>query len=183
VTSLLDRRDANGRYVALEALAVVAAAPDIAAALRPHLPLISACLSDADPSVRKRTVDVLVTLCSAETVAQIVDQLLEHLAVRSASNHERLRQREHVLRTLESAVHHRHHKRRLHSYNPASRQRRCPLCTSRSRMGGHSWHGDAGRGRRDARRARRQGCGARGALPALARLVRRHARALDGRGR
>jgi C4-dicarboxylate transporter len=83
VTSLLDRRDANGRYIALEALAAVAAAPDIAAALRPHLPLISACLSDADPSVRKRTVNVLVTLCSAETVAQIADQLLEHLALRS----------------------------------------------------------------------------------------------------
>ena len=86
VTSLLDRKDANGRYVALETLATVASAPDIAAALRPHLPLVLHCLADADPSVKKRTVDVLVTVCDAESVPTIVSQLLEHLAVRTPSH-------------------------------------------------------------------------------------------------
>lgn len=79
ITSLLDRRDANGRYVALETLATVSTAPDIAAALRPHLPLVSACLVDADPSVRRRAIDVLVSVCDAHSVEEIVGQLLEHM--------------------------------------------------------------------------------------------------------
>ena len=79
ITSLLDRKDANGRYVALQALATVSTAPDIAKALRPHLPLVAACLADSDPSVKKRCADVLVSVCDGSNVRQIVDQLLEHL--------------------------------------------------------------------------------------------------------
>jgi AP-2 complex subunit alpha len=80
ITSLLERRDANVRYVALETLAAVTDAPDVAAALRPHLPLISACLEDTDPSVKRRAVDVLISVCDAQSVVQIVAQLLEHLS-------------------------------------------------------------------------------------------------------
>ena len=91
VTSLLDRRDANGRYVALETLTAVAAAPDIAAALRPHLSLVSLCLMDPDPSVKKKTVDVLCTVCSPDSVPAISRQLLDYLKVRLSPCKRKLR--------------------------------------------------------------------------------------------
>jgi hypothetical protein len=85
VTSLLERKNTNSRYIALEVLAAVSSAPDVAAALRPHLALVSACLADSDPSIQKRTLDVLVSVCNAESVPSIVAQLLKHLEVADGS--------------------------------------------------------------------------------------------------
>ena len=82
LTSLLERKDANGHFVALETLATVAAAPAVATALRPHLPLVVTCLGDSDGGVKKRAIDVLAAICSTDTAPTIVQHLIEHLQAR-----------------------------------------------------------------------------------------------------
>jgi AP-2 complex subunit alpha len=85
MTSLIDRKDASARHVALGALATLASAPEMAAAMRPYLSQVVACLSDSDPSVKKRAVDVLVAVCDASTVEGVVAQLLGALPASDAT--------------------------------------------------------------------------------------------------
>lgn len=84
MTGLVERKDPNARYIALSSLCSLCASPDMVTALKPHLPQVVACLSDADPAVKKRAIDVLVAACDRSSVESVVSQLVRQLPLADA---------------------------------------------------------------------------------------------------
>lgn len=68
MTSLIERKDPNTRYIALGALCTLCESADMASALQPALPQVVGCLSDADPGVKKRAIDLLVNVCDLSLI-------------------------------------------------------------------------------------------------------------------
>jgi hypothetical protein len=84
MTGLIERKDPNTRYIALGALCTLCESADMAAALQPALPQVVGCLSDSDPGVKKRAIDLLVNVCDQRSVEDVSAQLLRQLPLASA---------------------------------------------------------------------------------------------------
>lgn len=84
MTSLIERKDPNTRFIALSTLCTLCETADMASALQPVLPQVVGCLSDSDPGVKKRAIDLLVNVCDQSSVEQVSAQLLRQLPLASA---------------------------------------------------------------------------------------------------
>eukprot|EP00826_Nyctotherus_ovalis_P009337 TRINITY_DN1245_c0_g1_i2.p1 TRINITY_DN1245_c0_g1~~TRINITY_DN1245_c0_g1_i2.p1 ORF type:complete len:966 (-),score=297.21 TRINITY_DN1245_c0_g1_i2:130-3027(-) len=72
-------REPNIRYLALESMARMKDRPEAASALGKVKNLVLISLRDGDPSIRKRALDVLFSLCTKEFATSIVEDLLDYL--------------------------------------------------------------------------------------------------------
>lgn len=84
MTSLIERKDPNTRYIALGALCTLCESADMASALQPALPQVVGCLSDSDPGVKKRAIDLLVNVCDQSSIEDVAAQLLRQLPLANA---------------------------------------------------------------------------------------------------
>lgn len=72
-------REPNLKYLALENMVRLAEVPAVVDAVARHQRTIIACLHDGDVSIRRRALDLLFTMCTPSTAAEIVDELLSYL--------------------------------------------------------------------------------------------------------
>lgn len=79
--SLLDFPDTNLRYLVLDALTKLSARSNPKASFKDHMEKIFASLYDRDVSIRRKTVDLLYTMCEPLNYGQIVSKLLDYLPV------------------------------------------------------------------------------------------------------
>lgn len=72
----LASREPNLRYLALENLRRLAAAPEVAAAVSRHQRTVVGCLQDGDVSVRRAALDLMFTTAGPGSAAGVVEELL-----------------------------------------------------------------------------------------------------------
>lgn len=77
--SLLDFPDTNLRYLVLDALIKLSARSNPKASFRDHTEKILASLHDKDVSIRRKTVDLLYTICDSLNYTHIVTKFLDYL--------------------------------------------------------------------------------------------------------
>ena len=80
LTRCVGARDANARFAGLEAMVRLGAVPAVAAAAASAGATVRAALRDADPSLRRRALDLLFCHATPATAPAIVDELLDYVA-------------------------------------------------------------------------------------------------------
>jgi len=73
-------REANFRYLGLDAMAKLAHVPGSLNAIKKHQEVVQAALHDPDVSIRKRGLDLLYVMCDKSNARPIVDALLSYLS-------------------------------------------------------------------------------------------------------
>jgi len=80
LTKYIGVREPNVRYLALESMARIEGSPEISSVVLAQKNIILISLRDTDPSIRKRALDVLFSLCTKSLAPGIVNDLLDYLA-------------------------------------------------------------------------------------------------------
>lgn len=76
---MLKARQPNIRYLGLESMSRLVASRDVQRLVREHQQTVVDALRDSDVSIRKRALDLLYSMCDAESAKVIVRQLLDYL--------------------------------------------------------------------------------------------------------
>lgn len=83
--TLLDSSETNTRYLVLDALIKLSARTKHTSFFNEALENIFKCLHDKDVSVRKKTVDLLFTICDSSTYTSIISKFLDYYPVAESS--------------------------------------------------------------------------------------------------
>jgi len=86
----LNSKDANIKYLALETLARLALVPEILDTIRVHQATVITSLRDVDLSIRKRSMDLLFTMCDASCAEELVREMLSYLVTSELGMREEL---------------------------------------------------------------------------------------------
>lgn len=81
LVQLLDSSETNTRYLALDALIKLSARSNFTAPFKEYMEKIFLSLHDKDVSVRRKSVDLLYTVCDAGTYTQIISKLLDYFPI------------------------------------------------------------------------------------------------------
>lgn len=82
---LLDSTETNTRYLVLDALIKLLARSNFTSPFKEYLDKIFLSLHDKDVSVRRKSVDLLYTVCDATTFTQIISKLLDFFPLADSS--------------------------------------------------------------------------------------------------
>lgn len=80
LAKFLTVREPNLKYLALENMVRLAEVPAVVDTVARHQRTILACLHDPDISIRRRSLDLLFTMCTQATAAEITSELLGYLS-------------------------------------------------------------------------------------------------------
>lgn len=83
--TLLDSAETNTRYLVLDALIKLSARTKYTSFFKDSLDKIFKCLYDKDVSVRRKTVDLLFTICDPSSYTQIISKYLDYYPVAESS--------------------------------------------------------------------------------------------------
>ena len=83
-------REANFRYLGLDAMTKLAHVPGSLGAIKKHQEVIQASLQDPDVSIRKRALDLLYVMCDKSNAVEIVNALVTYLATATFEMREEL---------------------------------------------------------------------------------------------
>lgn len=83
--ALLNSSETNTRYLVLDALIKLSARTKYTSFFKDALDNIFKCLHDKDVSVRRKTVDLLFTICDASSYTKIISSLLDYYPVAESS--------------------------------------------------------------------------------------------------
>lgn len=83
--ALLDSSETNTRYLVLDALVKLSARTKYTLYFKDNLEKLFRYLHDKDSSVRKKTIDLLFTLCDPTTFTQVISKLLDYYPVAESS--------------------------------------------------------------------------------------------------
>uniref|UniRef100_A0A0L0P4X2 AP-2 complex subunit alpha n=1 Tax=Candidozyma auris TaxID=498019 RepID=A0A0L0P4X2_CANAR len=85
LVQLLTSPETNNRYLVLDALMKLSVRASTTGPFQDHLEKIFRSLYDKDISVRKKSADLLFTVCDEKTYTQIISRLLEYLPLAESS--------------------------------------------------------------------------------------------------
>ncbi|QWU86570.1 hypothetical protein CA3LBN_000788 [Candidozyma haemuli] len=85
LVQLLTSPETNNRYLVLDALVKLSARADSTAHFKDHLEKIYKSLYDKDISVRKKSIDLLYTVCDESSYTQIIAKLLDYYPLTESS--------------------------------------------------------------------------------------------------
>ncbi|KAF3990231.1 hypothetical protein FT663_03275 [Candidozyma haemuli var. vulneris] len=85
LVQLLASPETNNRYLVLDALVKLSARASSTAPFKDHLEKIYRSLYDKDISVRKKSIDLLYTVCDEATYSQIISRLLDYFPLAESS--------------------------------------------------------------------------------------------------
>lgn len=85
LVQLLSSPETNNRYLVLDALVKLSARSSFTAPFKDHLDKIYRSLYDKDISVRKKSIDLLFTICDEASYTQIIAKLLDYFPLAESS--------------------------------------------------------------------------------------------------